>query len=127
MPPSTKRRRRLRPSARRLARSIAVLALDKKAEDVRILDLRGLTDVTDYFVLCTGAVDLHIRAIANAVEDGIPERAWHREGYKSLQWVLLDYVDVVVHIFQPEARAFYGLERMWGDADVLPLTQEDPA
>ncbi|NKO01022.1 ribosome silencing factor, partial [Weissella cibaria] len=76
--------------------------------------------VADYFVLCTGDSDLQIKAIADAVEERIREacreRPWHREGYEHRQWVLIDYVDLVVHIFNPEKRLFYDLERLWGDA-----------
>lgn len=97
------------------------LALSKKAEDVAILDLRGLTDIADFFVICTGDSDTQIRAIADAIVEGLEEKqvkAWHIEGYSALNWVLIDYVDIVVHIFQRETREFYGLERLWGDAKI---------
>jgi len=104
-----------------LQRKIAELALTKKAKDVIILDLRKLTSMTDYFVVCTGDSETHVKAIADAVMsgmEGLEERAWHTEGFQNLQWVLLDYVDVVVHVFQKDARLFYGLEKLWGDAKV---------
>jgi ribosome-associated protein len=97
------------------ARKAVEIVLGKKAQDVRLMDLRGVTDIADFFVVCHGDSDLHVKAIADAVLEGM-EKAWHREGTAFLRWVLLDYVDVVVHIFQPETRAFYGLERLWGDA-----------
>ena len=94
--------------------------LDKKGEDVVVMDMRSVSGVADLFVLCTGASDVQIRAIAEAVVERIreacDERPWHKEGLDHLQWVLIDYVDLVVHVFNPEKRAFYGLERLWGDA-----------
>ncbi|MEL7363103.1 MAG: ribosome silencing factor [Bacteroidota bacterium] len=94
--------------------------LDKKAEDVTVLDLRGVSGVADFFVIGTGTSDTQIKAIADGVRMDIKgetsELPWHREGYQSLVWVLLDYVDVVVHVFTAEKRAFYDLERLWGDA-----------
>jgi ribosome-associated protein len=102
-----------------LARTIADLALDKKAYDIRILDLRKLSSVCDYFVVCSADADVQVKAIADHIigeMESSGDRVWHREGYGSLRWVLLDYVDVVVHIFVREVREFYGLEDLWGDA-----------
>jgi ribosome-associated protein len=102
-----------------LAAKLAHLSLTKKATNIKILDLRKLTSITDYFVICTGGSDTHVKAIADAVIDGskqIGERPWHKEGFVSRNWVLLDYVDVVVHIFLHETRNFYGIEKLWGDA-----------
>jgi ribosome-associated protein len=107
-----------------LAKKIANKALEKKALDIKIFDLRKLTTVTDFFVIATGGSDTHVKAIANHVEEEMEKngvRLWHKEGYKSLKWVLLDYVDVVVHIFQREAREFYGMERLWGDAKITEI------
>jgi len=104
-----------------LAYTIANLALEKKAKQIIVIDLDGLTSVADYFVLMSGESDTQIKAIADHINKELKEknvRAYHTEGYKSLRWVLLDYVDVVVHIFRPEAREFYGLERLWGDARI---------
>lgn len=102
--------------------------LSKKAHDVTVLDMRGVSGVADYFVMCTGDSDLQIRAIADAVDERLREelgeRPWHREGYEHLQWVLLDYVDLVVHIFSQEKRTFYGLERLWGDAPVEQVPED---
>ena len=95
------------------------LALSRKAEDIIIMDVRDLTNIADFFVLCSGNSDTQIKAIADAIIEGLEKkdvRVWHIEGYTSLRWVLLDYVDFVVHIFQKEVRSFYGLERLWGDA-----------
>jgi ribosome-associated protein len=105
----------------KLAREAANLALSKKAEDVVILDLRGLSTVTDFFVICSGSSDTHVRAISDAIEDGLEAegvRKWHIEGYTHRRWVLLDYVDVVVHVFHHKTREFYLLERLWGDAKI---------
>lgn len=123
MPPSSAarpaRRSRTVP-AHRLARVAVDAILSKKAVDVLVIDLRSVTDVADYFVVATGTSDLQIRAIVEAVEeqvrDAVGEKPWKREGADRLQWVILDYVDVVVHVMDPERRAFYALERLWGDA-----------
>lgn len=102
-----------------LAHRIADLALDKKAFDIRILDLSKLSSVCDYFVVCSAAADVQAKAVADHIAGELEkggERYWHREGYESLRWVLLDYVDVVVHVFVREVRDFYRLEDLWGDA-----------
>ena len=117
-----------------LANKITDLIFNKKGYDVKILDLRKLTTITDYFVICTGDSDTQVKAIADEVnkelrDEGI--RSWHTEGYQKLNWVLLDYVDVVVHVFKKEIREFYNLEKLWGDApsiDVIdPLVKKELA
>ena len=93
----------------------------RKAEDLAVIDLRGIADFSDYFIVCTGAADTQVRALADAVIAGLKSeghRPWQIEGYDTRKWVLIDFVDVVVHIFQPEPRKFYGLERLWGDAPI---------
>jgi ribosome-associated protein len=110
-----------------LARHAAELALTKKALDVTILNLKGLSDVTDYFVICSGESDTQVKAIADAILDGLRDeevKVWRKEGMMHLQWVLLDFVDVVVHIFQPRVRAYYDIERLWGDA-VAEVVQDE--
>ncbi len=105
--------------ARTLAKRIADLMISKKADDVVILDLKKLTSAADYFVICSTDSDTQVRAVADAVRDGMEEsneRVWHYEGYQALKWIVLDYVDVVAHIFYKEDRSFYNLERLWGDA-----------
>lgn len=93
---------------------------EKKASDITILDLRGVSGMADFFVIATGDSDLQIRAIANGVrkriEEECEERPWKEEGTDALQWVLLDYVDLVVHVFTAEKREHYGIERLWGEA-----------
>ena len=104
-----------------LAKKIANLALTKKAHNVSILDLRKLTDMTDFFVVCSGDSDTQVKAISDAILDGTEQLgvpAWHNEGQTQRQWILLDYVDVVVHVFHKEARKFYALEKLWGDAKI---------
>jgi ribosome-associated protein len=100
-----------------------------KGEDVLVLDLRDVADFTDYFLISTGNSDVHVKALADAVLEGMKgsgHRPWHIEGYEGRTWILFDFVDVVVHIFQPEARVFYGLERLWGDAPAERI-EEDPS
>jgi ribosome-associated protein len=108
--------------ARELARLAVEAALSKKARDISVMDMRDVSGVADFFVLCTGESELQTRAIVDAVEESIredaAERPWHREGVQHMTWVLLDYVDVVVHVFNAERRSFYDLERLWGDAPV---------
>lgn len=102
-----------------LAKKTAQFALIKKAADVVILDLHGLTSMADFFVVCSGDSDTQVRAIADAVEEEmavIGDRVWHKEGYREGQWILLDFVDVVVHVFHKDTRSFYNLEKLWGDA-----------
>ena len=111
-------------TSKNLASKLAQLALTKKAEDIKILDLRKLTGITDFFVICTGGSDTQVKAIADAVIDGskeLGERPWHKEGFGSKSWVLLDYINVVVHVFLNETRKFYGLEKLWGDAPIRAL------
>lgn len=109
---------------------MALFALTKKAADVTIMDLRKVTDMADFFVICSGDSDTQVKAIADAVTEGMEQsgvQAWHREGLTERQWVLLDYVDVVVHVFHKEARKFYGLEKLWGDAKTEVVVDEPPA
>ncbi|HEY6572963.1 MAG TPA: ribosome silencing factor [Candidatus Eisenbacteria bacterium] len=107
------------PAAHQLAQFAAKLTLEKRAEDVAILDLRELDGVCDYFVLATGHSEVQVRAIADAVEEGMAKhgaKPWHAEGYEARRWILLDYVDVVVHVFHAKAREYYLLDKLWGDA-----------
>ena len=97
----------------------ADLALERKAQDVLALDLRGISSVTDYFVIASGRSDVQVRAIAERVLRGLRDdgrRPNHVEGMRGGRWTLADYVDMVVHVFHHEARDFYRLEQLWGDA-----------
>ena len=103
-----------------LADRIAAIASDRKAIDIRVLDLRGVVGYTDFFVVCSGNTERQTKAIHDAVyqelkdEEGLlPRRA---EGASEARWILLDYLDCVLHVFTPEAREFYRLEHLWGDA-----------
>ena len=107
-----------------LANRISQLIFNKKGYDVKILNLKELTSITDYFVICTGDSDTQIKAIADEIDKKLRDeniKVWHIEGYESLNWVLLDYVDVVVHIFKKETREFYNLEKLWGDAPIIEV------
>lgn len=104
-----------------LARHVVQWAQEKKAEDVVVMDLRQVLDVTDYFVLATGTSEIQVQAIGDAVVDeAIAERIkpLHVEGRRSGRWILIDFVDVVVHVMLPEVRDKYKLERLWGDAGI---------
>jgi ribosome-associated protein len=93
---------------------------DKKGENIVTLDLRKVTTLADHFILCTGLSENHIKTLADEVTDKcreeVGEKPWRKEGLDTRRWVVLDFVDVVVHIFREETRNFYGIERMWGDA-----------
>jgi len=110
-----------------LAHQVADLALQKKAEDIVIMDVRQSSLGTDYFVLCSGNSDTHVRALADEILQRMKEqgqRVWRVEGQSTSRWVLLDYVDVVVHVFYRETRAYYGLELIWGDLPVERIEDE---
>ncbi|HEX6091268.1 MAG TPA: ribosome silencing factor [Gemmatimonadales bacterium] len=95
---------------------------DLKAQQLVVLDLRGINDATDYFVIASGTSDAHVRGIAESVMEKMGRRGFrthHVEGVVGGRWVLLDFVDFVVHLFHPETRAFYQLERLWNDAPEL--------
>jgi ribosome-associated protein len=113
---------------RQVAEAIAACQ-DKKAEDVTILELEKDSGAfTDYFLVCSGSNPRQIQAIADAVDERLEAlgmRPAHTEGYKQAEWVLLDYVDFVVHIFHPALRSFYQLERLWGDAEVESYGEQD--
>lgn len=107
-----------------LARHAATLCLDAKANDVVLLDLHGVADMTDYFVIASGTSDTHVRSVAEKVVEGFAKaglRVHHVEGTTQGRWVLLDFVDFVVHVFHPTMRTFYQLERLWSDASQLEL------
>ena len=106
------------------AEKIADLIFNKKGYDVRIIDLRSLTTFSDFFVICSADSDTQVKAIADEVDKSLRDegiKCWHKEGYTALSWVLLDYVDVVVHVFKKEAREFYNIEKLWGDAPSIEV------
>ena len=101
--------------------------LTKNAADVMVIDLRGLSSITDYFVIGTAGSEPQIKAVVEQVTGDLKEREtapWHTEGKQSWRWVLIDYVDVVIHVFRSEVRSFYGLERLWGDAPRVMVTTD---
>lgn len=111
------------PEGERLARALAVYADDKKAENIVILDVSGISMVADFLVICDGSSLPHLRAIRNEVSDRLRQehgvKAYSSHGAPDSGWMLLDYGDVVVHIFHAEKRAFYALEDLWSDAERL--------
>lgn len=116
----------MRITPKRLAYLAGKLALDKKANDVKILDLRKVSTICDFFVICSASVEIHAKAIADSIMENLKKKgikAWHHEGYQACRWILLDYVDVVVHIFLNEVRDFYELEKLWGDAETEELLE----
>jgi ribosome-associated protein len=105
-------------TASRVREAVAA-ADDRKAIDLKVLHLQKISDFTDYFLICSGSSERQVQAIADAVQERMREervRPLHVEGYNRAQWVLLDFGDFVVHVFQEEPRRFYSLERLWGDA-----------
>lgn len=105
-------------------------ALDKKAVDVVVLDLRGTPAFTDFFILCSGHSQRQVKAIADGVEEALraaKTRPAHVEGYDRAEWILMDYFTFIVHVFTPQTRAFYSLERLWGDAERIEVSDEPPA
>ena len=102
-------------------------ALDKKATNVVVLDLRQTPAFTDFFVLCSGQNPRQVKAIADSIEDTLREagvRPAHTEGYDRAEWILMDFFTFIVHVFAPHTRDFYGLERLWGDAERIEMTDE---
>ena len=114
-------------TARQHADRITQLALEKKGKDITLMDLQGLSDVADFFVVVSGESDVHVKTIGGHIENELARegiKVWKREGYQHLRWVLLDYVEVVVHIFRPESRTYYDIERLWADAKTT-LVKDD--
>ena len=111
--------------SKQLIHAVTEGLLEKKARDIKILDVRPLTTLTDYFVVCHGTSETQIRALANSVtekvKDELGEMVWKKEGLDARRWIILDYVNVVVHIFSEEKRQYYGIERMWNDAEITEV------
>lgn len=109
-----------------LAKRAAELSLEKKGENVKILDLRGLSSVTDFFVIITADSERKAKAVADHIVDELKEdgeRPTHVEGMDTMHWILIDYFDVVVHVFHPDERKFYDLESLWSDAPVTKVVE----
>jgi ribosome-associated protein len=126
----TERRRSAAVGKKQLTAEVARVvraALDKKATNVVVLDLRKTPAFTDFFVLCSGQSARQVKAIADAVEEAMKAariRPAHIEGYDRADWVLMDYFNFIVHIFSPQTREFYSLERLWGDAERIEIAEE---
>ena len=109
-------------SEKKIVNRISELMLDKKALDIKIIDVIGLTSLTDYFINCTSQSDPQTRAIKNHIQDELSKefqiKPLNIEGYESLRWVLMDYVNIVVNIFHVEDREYYNVERLWADGKV---------
>jgi ribosome-associated protein len=115
------------PTSEELARRIAETALDKKARDVVVLDMRGVVSYTDFFVICTGNTERQTQAIEDAIYLGLKHSDEQKilparvEGRSQARWILMDYLDCVVHIFTPAARDYYRLEMLWGEVPALEV------
>jgi ribosome-associated protein len=110
-----------------IAQRAAQLCLDNKANEVVLLDLKEVSDMTDFFIIASGTSDTHVRSTAERVIEELKKEGTavhHVEGLTQGRWVLLDYVDFVVHLFHPTLRQFYQLERLWSDAEVISVDQQ---
>jgi ribosome-associated protein len=115
--------RKKKSDSEKLSEIIVEGILKKKGQEVLRLDLRKLPNsISDYFIICHGSTGVQVKAIADSIEEETIKvskvKPWHKEGIENAEWILIDYVDVVVHIFKEEARTFYNLEKLWGDASV---------
>lgn len=98
---------------------------DKKAHNIKVLDVQGVTSIADYFIIATGTSTKHASSLAESVEESLSEMGLepsHKEGYRTGEWILLDYLDVIVHVFTEETREFYKLEKMWKDAEIVQVS-----
>jgi len=108
----------------KLAHNIAQLALSKDGERTIKLDVRKLTSMTDYFLICSADTDIQVRAISDAVRRGTDHKPFRTEGVQQANWIILDYLDVVVHIFKTDQREYYNIERLWADAPIKEYKDE---
>ena len=125
------KKRQTAASTREISRLAVDAILEKKGKNILVLDIHDVNGVADIFILATGDSDLQNRAIVESVraklKEEAGERPWHVEGNDHYNWVLLDYVDLVVHVFLPEQREYYSLERLWGDAPREEVTESQSA
>ena len=112
-------------SSRNLAAKIAQFALDKKAEKVVSLNVKDLTSIADEFVICSSDTNIQVKAIADSIRKSTDTKPIRVEGYEHLNWVLLDYIDVIVHIFKTAERNYYNIEKLWADASIREFNDED--
>src|SRR5690554_2084865 len=116
-------------NTKKIVEVITEALLSKKGKDITVLDVSELTTLADYFVVCHGTSDVQVKALADAVEDDVRkktgEKAWKKEGLQSRNWIILDFVNIVVHIMNKEKRDYYGIERMWNDANITHIEDEE--
>ena len=109
----------------RHAKQVAELMLEKKALNVKIIDVRKITTLTYFFIICTSESQPQTRAITDHIQQSMKKKdinVWHIEGYEYLDWVLLDFINIVVHVFNTETREYYSLERLWADGKIISIT-----
>lgn len=110
--------------SKKMVEKIVSVMEEKKARDISIIDIRSITEIADYFVICSGTSTTHIKTIADELDFKLAEIGLelnHKEGYDSARWILLDYADVVIHVFHQEDRGFYNLERLWSDGELINI------
>lgn len=107
---------------KKLLSTVCDAADNKKARDIKVLDIREISPIADYFIICSGSSSIQVRAIADGIEDKLAGEGYdlhHKEGYSTGRWVLLDFGDVIIHVFHEEERDFYNIERLWADGEVI--------
>ena len=109
-----------------LLKQILDLAFEKKAVELVAMDVRGLSSVTDFFIICSGDSEPQVKAINVNIRSGTTQKPHPREGYENLNWVLLDYFDIVVHVFGKDDRDYYNIEKLWADAPMTEFSHEAP-
>ena len=107
-----------------LLKQILGLAIDKKAGRIVVFDVRGLSSLTDFFLVCHGTSEAQVKAIVDNIRKGTENKPRHVEGYENQNWILLDYFDIVVHVFKKDERDYYELERLWADAPIKEINDE---
>ena len=107
-----------------LLKEIINLALEKKAGDLIAIDIRGISYLSDFFIICHGDSEPHVKAITDHIRKGTKKKPRHLEGYENQNWILLDYFDIIIHIFKKSEREYYSLESLWADAPSIELNDE---
>ncbi len=108
-----------------LAAQIAQLSLDMKGDQILSLDVKKLTSITDYFIICSADTDIQVKGIADSIRKNTFHKPIRTEGYEQLNWILLDYIDVIVHIFRTTERNYYEIEKLWADAPTTEYSDDD--
>ena len=108
-----------------LLRNIIDLIKEKKASNIVAMDVRGLSSFTDFFVICNGESDPQVKAISDNIKKGTEHKPRYVEGYENQSWVLLDYFDIIVHVFNKDEREYYSLERLWADAPIIEIDDNE--